>query len=160
MATTPSTVIVTIDSNDGALEDVMPVLSTNVGHLLEEPVEIQCPACGGKCLTSVERQAVTFLQKCVSVINFCLCCNPIRWSGRHDVNHYCSECGCYIGRYITLSWYKRQLFKMQHSDVVFENKWQRFCKVEKEALDNKIRANQQAKELVKLKKTKTSDESD
>lgn len=73
MTTTQSTVIVTIDSNDGVLEDMMPVLPSNVGHLLEEPVEIQCPACGKQCLTSVERQAVTFMQRLVAVINFCLC---------------------------------------------------------------------------------------
>lgn len=37
----------------------------------------------------------------------------IKWEGRFDYNHYCSECGCYIGRYITPGCSQRQMLRGQ-----------------------------------------------
>lgn len=55
------------------LEDILPVLPKNVGHLLKEPTEIDCPACHQHNVTRVEKEAVTVLQKFVVAINTCLC---------------------------------------------------------------------------------------
>ncbi|XP_039480229.1 uncharacterized protein LOC120444546 [Drosophila santomea] len=108
-----------------------------VGHLTTEPQELECPACQQLQTTHVKSEAVTVLQKLACSLNVLLCCNPIRWKGRHDVNHYCSSCGCFIGRDITLSWYKRTLFRLQRGEVEDHGRWQNFHRVEKEQLDEK-----------------------
>ena len=56
-----------------ALEDILPVLPKNVGHLQKEPIEIVCPSCQQTAVTRVDRQAVTIVQQIVAVINIALC---------------------------------------------------------------------------------------
>lgn len=55
------------------LEDILPVLPKNVGHLQKEPTEIECPSCQQKGLTRVDKQAVTVVQRFVAILNTSLC---------------------------------------------------------------------------------------
>ncbi|XP_013108742.2 uncharacterized protein LOC106088010 [Stomoxys calcitrans] len=107
------------------LQEKTPELPKNVGHLLKEPVEIDCPACQRHNTTRVEKDAVTFWQKLAALINCCCCCckDVIKWEGRYDYNHYCSQCGCYIGRYITPTWSQRRMMRQQHLKLEVE----KFC---------------------------------
>ncbi|KAH8337960.1 hypothetical protein KR067_011886 [Drosophila pandora] len=114
------------ESLDGSADDISAV--PQVGHLTTEPQELECPACQQTQVTRVAREAVTVTQKIVCSLNVLLCCNPIRWEGRHDTNHYCSSCGCFIGRHITLSWYKRTFFRLRRDDVEDNIQWRQESK--------------------------------
>ncbi|XP_075169263.1 uncharacterized protein LOC142241370 [Haematobia irritans] len=105
------------------LEPKAPEIPKNVGHLLKEPVEIDCPACRKHNKTRVDKFAVTFCQKLAVFINACCCCckGPIKWEGRYDYNHYCSQCGCYIGRYISLNWGQRHMMRRQRMSMEVNN---------------------------------------
>ncbi|XP_055917988.1 uncharacterized protein LOC129950168 [Eupeodes corollae] len=101
--------------------------TAKIGHLEKVPTEIHCPACNAVGLSTLRLEAYTCVQRIIGAINFCLCCTPIKWEGRYDYNHYCSKCGCYIGRNIQLSWYKRKLFKARHSDFKRDNEqWKNY----------------------------------
>lgn len=51
-----------------------PELPKNVGHLLQDPVEIDCPACRKHNVTRVDKIPVTIWQKLISLINSCCAC--------------------------------------------------------------------------------------
>lgn len=56
------------------IDDRKPDIPKNVGHLLKEPVEIDCPACHKRNMTRVHKTAVTFCQMFVAAINALCCC--------------------------------------------------------------------------------------
>ncbi|KAH8401836.1 hypothetical protein KR009_008203 [Drosophila setifemur] len=120
------------ESLDGSAYEGDIAAVPQVGHLTTGPQELECPSCSQLQITRVEQEAVTLFQKFVCSVNWLLCCNPLRWYGRRDVNHYCSSCGCFIGRYITLSRYKRSLFRLWRGEVEDNGRWQRYHQVERE----------------------------
>ncbi|XP_073846317.1 uncharacterized protein [Musca autumnalis] len=105
------------------IDDRKADLPKNVGHLLKEPVEIDCPACHKHNVTRVHKTAVTFCQLIVAGINaLCCCCkDPIKWEGRFDYNHFCSECGCYIGRYISLGWNEKRMLREKRMELEIDH---------------------------------------
>ncbi|XP_004533780.1 uncharacterized protein LOC101455064 [Ceratitis capitata] len=79
-----------------------PILKTielnDIGFLDQKPVVVKCPACEVEALSSVRLEAVTCLQRFLNVTKLCK-----NWQRRTDINHYCSNCGCYIGRYVPIN---------------------------------------------------------
>lgn len=71
MTATTATAAAEVDRK--VLQNILPALPKNVGHLQKESVEIECPSCHNFTMTKVERQAVTLLQNVVAVLNVCLC---------------------------------------------------------------------------------------
>ncbi|KAM8711274.1 hypothetical protein ACLKA7_000417 [Drosophila subpalustris] len=75
-----------------------------VGHLQPESTMVNCPACERFEWSVVQLEAVTCLQRLLSLTKLCK-----NWTGRVDINHYCGHCGCYIGRYVPINCYERCL---------------------------------------------------
>jgi len=93
-----------------------------VGYLKEEPTWIRCPSCEKSGTSLVQLELVTCLQRflgftklwlaiCMklskSFVIFCSIYFSKKWSGRQDINHYCSHCGCFIGRFVPISCMER-----------------------------------------------------
>ncbi|XP_054739322.1 uncharacterized protein LOC129245272 [Anastrepha obliqua] len=70
----------------------------NIGFLEPQPVIVNCPACEAEALSTVRMEAVTCMQRFLNATKLCK-----NWQRRTDINHYCSKCGCYIGRYVPIN---------------------------------------------------------
>ncbi|KAH8269408.1 hypothetical protein KR018_002506 [Drosophila ironensis] len=77
-----------------------------VGYLKEESTWIQCPACEKFGNSVVQLETVTCLQKFLGFTKLCK-----KWPGRQDINHYCPQCGCFIGRFVAINCSERCLSK-------------------------------------------------
>ncbi|SPP72871.1 Hypothetical predicted protein [Drosophila guanche] len=77
-----------------------------VGHLKPESTWIHCPACQRYEWSVVQLEIVTCLQRFLGFTNLCK-----KWTGRTDINHYCAQCGCFIGRFVAIGCTERCLSK-------------------------------------------------
>ncbi|XP_001360480.4 uncharacterized protein [Drosophila pseudoobscura] len=77
-----------------------------VGHLKPESTWVHCPACERSEWSVVQLEAVTCFQRFLGFANLCN-----KWPGRTDINHYCSQCGCFIGRFVAISCMERCISK-------------------------------------------------
>ncbi|XP_018792627.1 PREDICTED: uncharacterized protein LOC108971195 [Bactrocera latifrons] len=76
----------------------------DIAFLEQQPVIVNCPACEAEALSIVRLEAVTCLQRFLSATKLCK-----NWQRRTDINHYCSKCGCYIGRFVPINCSERCL---------------------------------------------------
>ncbi|XP_017094012.2 uncharacterized protein [Drosophila bipectinata] len=77
-----------------------------IGYLKDESTWIHCPSCEKFGMSVIQLETVTCLQKFLELTNLCK-----KWSGRQDINHYCSHCGCYIGRFVSINCSERCISK-------------------------------------------------
>ncbi|KAH8370165.1 hypothetical protein KR093_002434 [Drosophila rubida] len=87
-----------------------------VGYLHTEPTMVNCPACERFELSVVQLEAVTCLQRLLGVTKLCK-----SWRGRTDINHYCSQCGCYIGRHVPVGCYERCLSRAARKQAAVDD---------------------------------------
>ncbi|XP_075168797.1 uncharacterized protein LOC142240937 [Haematobia irritans] len=83
-----------------------PIDLKNIGYLQKIPTHLECPSCQTESMSVVRLESVTCWQKFLKVTNMCKTSE-----GRYDINHYCSNCGCYIGRYVPIGCAERCLSK-------------------------------------------------
>ncbi|XP_073845143.1 uncharacterized protein [Musca autumnalis] len=95
---------------------VKPIELKNIGYLQKIPTHIDCPACGDVGMSVVRLEAVTCLQKFLKVTNWCKTAES-----RYDINHYCNNCGCYIGRYVAIGCTERCLSKQARKKAASDN---------------------------------------
>ncbi|XP_030387387.1 uncharacterized protein LOC115634003 [Scaptodrosophila lebanonensis] len=74
---------------------VKPIQLVDIGFLQRESTYVNCPACERAGSSVVQLEAVTCLQRLLGLTKLFK-----TWRGRTDINHYCSNCGCYIGRFV------------------------------------------------------------
>ncbi|TMW43315.1 hypothetical protein DOY81_011607, partial [Sarcophaga bullata] len=85
---------------------VKPIELKNIGFLQKHPTYINCPACLAESLSVVRLEVVTCWQRFLKFTNMCKTSE-----GRYDINHYCSICGCFIGRYVAIGCTERCISK-------------------------------------------------
>uniref|UniRef100_A0A1I8NNQ6 LITAF domain-containing protein n=1 Tax=Stomoxys calcitrans TaxID=35570 RepID=A0A1I8NNQ6_STOCA len=74
-----------------------PIDLKSIGFLQKIPTSIECPACQTEGMSIVRLESVTCWQKFLKATNWCKTAES-----RYDINHYCSDCGCYLGRYVAI----------------------------------------------------------
>ncbi|XP_037955160.1 uncharacterized protein LOC119685045 [Teleopsis dalmanni] len=77
---------------------IKPVELKNIGFLQKQSTFINCVACGTEAMSVLRLEPVTCLQRFLNVTKLCK-----NWERSFDINHYCSKCGCYIGRFVPLN---------------------------------------------------------
>ncbi|TDG43030.1 hypothetical protein AWZ03_010552 [Drosophila navojoa] len=90
-------------------------LKAPVGYLQTEPTMVNCPACEHFAMSIVAHETVSYLQRILSLTKLCR-----KWSGRHDCNHYCAHCGCFIGRYVPIGCYERCLSRSARQKAIVD----------------------------------------
>jgi len=92
------------------------------------------------------------------ILTFPICSK--KWSGRQDINHYCSHCGCFIGRFVDISCMERCISRSARKQAAVDDMTlktrpkdcaERAQKSREKVLGNreKKRAKKAAKELEK-----------
>ncbi|XP_064542661.1 uncharacterized protein LOC135431443 [Drosophila montana] len=112
-----------------------------VGYLQTQSTMVNCPACEHFEQSIVQREAVSCLQRLLSLTKLCK-----SWSGREDINHYCAHCGCFIGRYVPLDCYERCLSKSARKQAVVDE-----MRLKTKPKDCAVRA-QKSRELILAKR--------
>ncbi|XP_017079138.1 uncharacterized protein LOC108113141 [Drosophila eugracilis] len=87
-----------------------------VGYLKEQPTWIHCPSCEKSGTSVVQLEVVTCLQRFLVFTKLCK-----KWPGRQDINHYCSHCGCFIGRFVDISCMERCLSRSARKQAAVDD---------------------------------------
>ncbi|XP_067634292.1 uncharacterized protein [Eurosta solidaginis] len=120
-----------------------PIELKNIGFLEQQPVIVNCPACEVEALSIVRLEVVTCLQRFLNATKLCK-----NWPHRHDLNHYCSKCGCYIGRYVPIDCSERCISqnarKMAASGSISLKTPPKDCAVNVQKLREKVKAKRAA----------------
>ncbi|XP_037826446.1 uncharacterized protein LOC119614386 [Lucilia sericata] len=85
---------------------IKPIELKNIGFLQKHPTYINCPACLAESMSVVRLEVVTCWQKFLKFTNMCKTSES-----RYDINHYCSICGCFIGRFVSIGCGERCISK-------------------------------------------------
>ncbi|XP_055378413.1 uncharacterized protein LOC129610087 [Condylostylus longicornis] len=98
------------ESNVKDLSHLTNFVTPLVGHYLnlpDSPAIVQCPSCGVTAETIYEMVFTPSAERINTIFTFfymlfccCLCCRYCFISKKQDGNHYCSNCGCFFGRYL------------------------------------------------------------
>ncbi|XP_016979233.2 uncharacterized protein LOC108044669 [Drosophila rhopaloa] len=87
-----------------------------VGYLKEDSTWIYCPSCEKSGPSVVQLEVVTCLQRFLGFTKLCK-----KWPGRQDINHYCSLCGCFIGRFVPISCMERCLSRSARKQAAVDD---------------------------------------
>ncbi|KAL9706994.1 hypothetical protein quinque_010512 [Culex quinquefasciatus] len=76
------------------------VTSAQVGP---DPTTLMCPSCRATIVTRLEYETTTRTHVCAAILCLFICwpcvCIPYCSTSCRDANHYCPNCGSYIGTY-------------------------------------------------------------
>ncbi|XP_005188421.1 uncharacterized protein LOC101891835 [Musca domestica] len=130
-----------------------PIDLKNIGYLQKIPTHVDCPACRAVGMSVVRLEAVTCLQKFLKATNLCKTAEC-----RYDINHYCGECGCYIGRYVAIDCAERCLSKQARkkaaSDALTLRKEPTNCAKKLQASRERVLANMTKERSERKQKSK------
>ncbi|KAM7342268.1 uncharacterized protein ACRADG_009732 [Cochliomyia hominivorax] len=136
---------------------IKPIELKNIGFLQKQPTYINCPACLSDALSVVRLEVVTCWQKFLKLTNL-----RKTSESRYDINHYCSICGCYIGRYVPIGCAERCISKQArkkaaHDAMVLKTK-PKDCAEHMQKAREKVKKNRAKAKAKKEEKKKQKEE--